>query len=1299
MKKLFTVFAAVMISCLLLTPLSAQVKSGAIMGTVTDSSGAVVPGAAVSVVNEETNLSAAAKTTGTGGYMVPYLSIGRYTLTVTATGFESYKKTGIVLTEGATVRADVALVIGSANSTVEVQANALALQTENATVRSSVGKQLIENLPNINGNPLYWATLQAGVIPNQNMMDSTRLGVGYSDRQAMSMFRINGTMMGSNDIQLNGLSVQGAAWHEMGVVPNPDSLEEVSVTTNTFTADMGMASGVISMTTKSGTNEFHGDLNYLFRNEALASNSYVNKYYMNYLRRGNPNLDLSQYRKGTYRVNEFGGAIGGPVIIPRLFNGRNKLFFFASYLHLSHENPEIEIAKVPTDVDPTTGSQGERNGDFSRTMVSQAGNAERIRLYNPWTATLYQGTTFERQPYANAIITDAALGGLNQFGKKLLNAYGHPNSPPTDMYGNNNYVFNDSYPETRDSLNARADYKLGEKQSIYFTAGYSKGSVAPKNIWGDNSPFVNMAWLSDVSDLNPYGALGDVITLNPTTVVEIRYGVTRIHTEANVPNGTATAVEYGMPSNAASVTTIPGAGATPYLWYQSNHDGPNWSTWWPLTASSWENKIEHQLNHAVNGGITKETGRWTLKAGGEYRVYLGNWQDPIWPTPNIGNQDQPTSTSQFSNVDGYTNTSMVPDQADKGLTGAIILTGVSGYDASGGTFIKMALAAKYGAIYTQDNWRPTKKLNLSLGLRYEVQPGPTERYNRMSSINLNVANPYGAGMATGMNPLAGQGILTFPGVDGYSRNLYQTEYGDISPRVGASYQLTSTMVIRGGFGRNYIPSNSGFNANGLIYGPSSFGTVLENNAYGITPTTGLPIGSFDQPQNTRVIVPSNAVQTPSIYGAPNMSVSFFDRYLYRNGLSDQWNLAVERSLGRDWMVSVGYAGSATQHLSWGGYPLNGWHNIPPAVMETYHAAWIASSGAGDPSSVQVPNPMPFMVGNASGDIGKTTISTAESQYNYLPFLGQTEVRSLGYSNYHSLIVKGQKSMSHGVFLQASYVWSKAMGFTNVGAAGVGGMASMEGQAGYSTGGPRSAVDWINVDNNYSLLSFDTPNRFVGMVLYDIPIGKGRLLDPHYRIARTIIGGWRASGAVTLQSGPPGGPGCGSLNGRCFPVAGQPNLLPKRLRKRYDGVETLPLPDGRTITPGQGTLMKYNPDRWVAPWATLANGKYSADGYVLGTTSMAEGDLRAPGYKNVNISLVRLFDLGERAKFEIHADATNAFNHSNIQSGNLSMSVSPITVTTVGGGAQIGQNANTSFGGTGLGFLQKRELTLTGKITF
>ncbi len=186
--------------------------------------------------------------------------------------------------------------------------DAAVLQTEAATVQGAVNSNIISSIPNVNNNPLYYATLQAGVVPDPRMYSGSVLGVGYQDRQYLSSLRINGNVAGSGDIQLDGISVQGAAWHELAVLPNRDSLQEVRVSTSNFSAETGNALGVISMTTKSGTNDFHGTLSYRLRNEALNANGLYN--------------NAHSVKRTKYRVNEGGGSIGGPVIIPKVFNGK-----------------------------------------------------------------------------------------------------------------------------------------------------------------------------------------------------------------------------------------------------------------------------------------------------------------------------------------------------------------------------------------------------------------------------------------------------------------------------------------------------------------------------------------------------------------------------------------------------------------------------------------------------------------------------------------------------------------------------------------------------------------------------------------------------------------------------------------------------------------------------------------------------------------------------------------------------------------------------------------------------------------
>lgn len=1236
--------------------LLAQVKSSAITGTVTDSSGAVVPGAKVTVTETSTGTSNTTQTNDQGQFNVPYLPIGHYTIDVTAVGFQSYRKTDIDLAGGVTAREDITMTVGTMTSTVEVQAGALVVQTENAQVAGSVGSEVIQDQSNINGNSLYFATLQPGVVGDPQQLSSTSLGVGYRDRRDMSGMRINGGEIGSNDVQLDGNSVQGAAWHETAVLPNSDALSEVRVVTNNFTADTGLAQGVVQQTTKGGTNQLHGDLNFTIRNEAFNANSFSNKH--------------QGIARPTYRLLQGGGALGGPVDIPHIYNGKDKLFFFASFLRLTHTTTVPFQATVPTAL--------ERIGDFSQTYVrGNNGAPVLVNIYNPFTATpIGNGTQFVRQQYAGNIVTNP-----NPFGLKILQGYPMPNySAPggpslasgggQDAYHTNNYYFLGLSPEARNSLNGRIDFKPNNSQSIYFTFGISKGSITNPNNWGTNAngTWVSQTSMGDVIDKNPYGAIGDTIVLSPTTVLDVRYGLTHINTQAQVRTAKGDPTAYGQPSFVAAAAPF-GANVLPGV--------PAISPYSALNSNSYGNKKEHQLNHSINGSLTKTKGNLTMKFGAEFRVYLQNWQDIQWQAPPLTTTNY---TGQYATAQGTNVTSLEPLNQNQGFTPASILTGVEGWSMSPGTAPITAIASKYVAVYFQNDWRATGKLQLSLGIRYEVQPGPTERFNRMSSYVLDRVNPFATG--TTVNPLGNYGYLTFPGVDGYSRNLYATTWDNIAPRLGATYQLTPNTVLRGGFGRNYLPSNTGYNANTTVYNPTPWDTAVNAIPYGLSPN-GVPAGTFDQASNTYVVPGAGPVQAAANYGQPS-NVTIFNRELYKTGHTDQWNFFIERQLTPTWLVNAGYVGSKSGTLPWRGFPINGSFNVDPAQLAAWRNAWVASNGTNDPASAQVPNPLPALAGKAPGPIGGATITAMQSAEPYLAALGVTNFESIGSSNYNAFQIKVQHSTSHGLSFGGNYTWSKALGLTG----NSGTQTFAESQQGGSSG-PTGGIDYVNLKNNYAIQDYDIPHRLVLNLSYALPFGKGKAFDPGNGILRTIIGGWQITSAVNLQSGYPWGPSCSqTLNGRCNYVSGQPLELPAQDQHYWDGKQTLTLPDGRVITPAVNTFTKWNPDAWSAPVVTFANGKTALDQYTLGTSALAYSNLRTPGIQNVNLGIIKKIPLTERVSFDLHVNATNAFNHTNHQAVN-----NTITLST------SGQNTNLPFGTWGLSTLEARQIFIQANLTF
>jgi hypothetical protein len=1252
--------AAVVFACLWLLcgTVSGQIRSSAITGTVTDPSGAVIPNANIVVTNEQTNEAFATRTTMAGAYTVPYLSPGQYTVSVSATGFQTYRVSGIALGTATTVRVDASLTTGTIATTIEVTASAATLQTENAAVQAAVSQNTIASIPNINNNPLYYAALLAGVVPDPKMLNTKVLGVGFQDRQAMSFMRVNGGLMGTNDVTLDGVSVQGAAWHETTVLPDRDALQEVRTTTNSFSADLGRGQGVIAMVTKSGTNEFHGTLSYRLRNEGLNANGLSN--------------NMQGIPRSKYRVNEGGGTIGGPVILPKLYNGKDKMFFFVSFSRLKNVLPVNWLLRVPTEL--------ERKGDFSQTKVADnAGNPVPVQIFNPFTAQPYQGSTqvFERQPYPGSIIPNP-----DPYGLKILQSYPMPNRPPSDAFGNNNYGFSGSKPTIRNSLSTRLDYRIGERVSLYLSGGRSNGSARQPNAWGPDNPFVYMSFPGNINDDNPYLGAGNILTWSPTLVFDIRYGATRVETASAFPEGKGFDYSaYGMPAN---VQTLVAMWGTPTS--IGNFGGPITA----LNTDTWRRKKESQLNHALVGSATKILNKWTIKAGGELRVYLGNWQDLLYATPFLNASNH---NGQLGGLSGG-NSALITNPALRGISFASALTGVAGYTLQAGTTTKPALASKYVGFYSQNDWKATNRLTINLGLRYEVQPGPTERFNRASSLDLTKTNPFAAGVSLA-HPQGALGMVVFPGKDGYSRNLWDTQYDNLAPRLGAAYRLTKNTVLRGGFGRVFAPSNTGFNANGLIYGTGPFSGGAQAIPYGLSPN-GVPIGRFSDPQNTLVVPAKGAVQDPSLYGNSNasLSVDIFDRKT-KVSVVDQWNFFIETNLTRSWLISAGYVGSHGSKLPWRGFPLNGAFNIPDSTLQGWRDAWLASNGLSNPASVMIANPLSALVGKAAGSIGGATLSVLNSQLPYLPLLGQTTMANNSSSNYNAFQLKAEHTYSRGLHLMFNYTWSKSTGIIG----GSGGATYAESQvAGIGTS-PAGGTDFRNLNNNSGYLGYDITHRLVAVATYSLPTGKGQFLDPRNRVLRAITGDWQIGAVITMQSGEPWGVNCGGMNGRCFEVPGEPLELPKNLQGWYDGKTSVTLPSGRVITPGQYRYLKWNPDHFTAKIVQYPNGNYAVDQYWWGPTAKYIGGLRTPALHNVNLTVNRKVRVNERVQLELMADGTNIFNRTNFYPNAVNGGYSAVLTAQPTTNTKVGQNATVNSGSLGLSVYEPRQISLSARLRF
>ncbi len=684
----------------------AQVRSGSIVGLVVDPSGAPVPDATVSVLALDTNIKSETKTNVSGEYIVPYLPPGQYSVTVAREGFFTAKGSAIELATAQTVRVDMKLQLGSVSSTVSVAATATDLQTESATVQHTVGEALIQALPNLTHNAFYYASLQPGVEMRAAANDTQTLrsfGIGDDARRQFSAISINGGLSFTNEVLLDGTSILGATFNEASVLPNPDGVQEVRTTINNYSAEYGRGQGVISVTTKGGTNEFHGSAFDNFRNEALNANSF-----------GNNQMSVA---RPAFKANTYGGTVGGPI-------KKNRMFFFVSYEGLQHTQSLDYFATVPTAL--------ERVGNFSQTLVNVSGTPTPLQIFDPFNVTQLAPDQYRRAAVPNAVIPNP-----DPYIEKMMSYYPLPNRRPQDVYNTNNFYLRGNQDFSRNTVNSRLDYQVG-RHSLYWTGGLSQGIVNASPTWGPNNPFQTNLPLGGigltVSDNNPYGSIGDTVVLSPTLVLDVRYGITRTKTINEYPvSSNLDYSQFGISPQIAAINPIPGRPPV-----------GDWGGGWTAIQSNVSQQAFNTTNHNIVASMTKMINHLTIKFGGEYRADLSNiYAGKVGIDVGSGvSVVQPIASYTVQNINaaGSPVGTVAGNLAGNGPASMLLGAGQIGIWSSNGA-VPLALAQKYGAVYGQADWRATPRLTINLGLRWDVQPGATDRYNNICGFDASRNNP------------------------------------------------------------------------------------------------------------------------------------------------------------------------------------------------------------------------------------------------------------------------------------------------------------------------------------------------------------------------------------------------------------------------------------------------------------------------------------------------------------------------------------------------------------------------------
>ena len=836
----------------------AQSPEGSIAGTVTDKQAGGVGGAQIVARQVATDQTFKTQSDSNGTYVVPSLPVGKYGITVEAPGFKSFVRNDLTLDVGQRLRVDVLLEVGSTHETITVNADVPKVQTDDSALGNVIEGARIQELPLNGRQPFTLVRLVAGVQSTTNSAN----GFADSSNQAFSRLRINGGSTLGNQFFLDGAMDTVPAINEISVVPMADSIAEFRVETNTLKAEYGQTSGgVVNLATKSGSNAVHGTAYEFFRNDALnGRNAFATQV--------DPNTGRL---KPILRYNQFGGTIGGPLRVPKVYNGRDRTFFFFGYEQWHYRSSSVQRSTVPTEL--------QRTGDFSQTYDS---TGKVIPIYDPATTLPNpRGNGYVRSLFPGNKIPSTRFDPLSL---KVLGYMPMPNAtPPTAanlITNSNNFLSEASSPIDQDVIAARVDHRFSDADSAWvryagnlnatITNGYGLG-VADPQARDDNRSNHNLA-------------IAETHVFAPTILNEFRASVTRQYLTYAAPS-----VGGGWPAQLGYPSILPQTEFPAVL--ISGNLSLGYAT--PGSPSAGD-RAQFTLQFA--DAMTWVKGRHTIKFGIDHRLTRLNYLSQSYPS------------GQFSFGTDLTGNPLAPAGTGVGMA-TFLLGQVSG----GAQTYNPAFAYKTWSegLYVQDDFKVTKRLTLNLGLRYDLTGPPTERYNRYSNFDPGVIDP-------GL-----RGALQYAGVTAPT-TFVNYDYNNFGPRAGFAYVLDANNrgVLRGGYAIIYNPVESGD-----IHGNAS-------NGLGFSSSTAFsengPFAALQFHDGPAVLLqPLGSGGGPSAY--LGQSTSFQDPHA-PVPYSQQWNLTLQRTIGAGWTATAGYVGNHGLKLFGANYNIN---QLDPTYYATY----------------------------------------------------------------------------------------------------------------------------------------------------------------------------------------------------------------------------------------------------------------------------------------------------------------------------------------------------------------------------
>ncbi|MEP7364866.1 MAG: carboxypeptidase-like regulatory domain-containing protein [Acidobacteriota bacterium] len=720
-----------LVTLLMCTGAFAQSTDAVLVGIVLDATGSAVAGANVSAVNTATNVARTVPTNESGSYRIGPLVPGSYEVRVGNAGFKTKVQTGVVLQTGATVKIDFSLDVGDVTERIEVSAVAPMLQTQETSVGAVIDTAQLQRIP-VNGrNYTRLLVLTPGT-------SDIRRSQGRGDLSGTQMVSVNGQRTQDNSYTMDGLDNNMMFMNSPGGSPPMDAIQEFRVATGN-SAEYGRSAGAnVNLSIKSGTRDLHGSAYWYVRNDKFDANEFFAN------RQGSG--------KVPFRQNQYGLSAGGPVVIPKVYNGRDKTFWFASWEGFRWRRGQTAQASVPL--------EAQRTGNFGATNI-----------FDPLSGTTNAAGVGTRQQFANNIIPASRIHpGMRKIVDQLM--------PAANRGGTSNNLFTTrGQSNDRDAFVGRVDHTFGEKDLIY-------GRFLRQRV-GQQIPSVLGYYVSENRyDVDNIGVGWNHI-FNPSTVLEVKWGFNR-------PNNP------GCPAYSDGLTRegiLNGAGIKVFDLAALCDTRPTFTPLGYAGAGGGGGEAIMDKSHQFNGKLSKVIGRHSIKFGASFSARA---MDASYSNPTNGDAQFWVDVTSSSNVNGTGGNSF-----------ATMLLGYPSYIRRGYTIPTLYARQPYVDSFFQDDWRITDKLTVNIGMRWETGIRPHDKNDALGNLLVGhdsngnyTAQLMWAGVNPLPNPANGQ-VNSPPQNFGYGRSLMRSDFNNFAPRLGIAYQATRKTVIRIGAGVFY----------------------------------------------------------------------------------------------------------------------------------------------------------------------------------------------------------------------------------------------------------------------------------------------------------------------------------------------------------------------------------------------------------------------------------------------------------------------------------------------------------------